>query len=266
MDYTLEDFDMVDLEDPITYEILDNENSVFIMNLDQIPAAVCSTYTFNSIFADNIKKHKYVSLDKTLQIKITGLSIETHRPTQIETSTFDCLSKENQNLLEKTIKQNHIYVCVKGNCDGFKEKKYFSNDFWFWRCKLCSTIQCAKCQVEKHDGMSCEEFQQKIQKIDNYIEAQQENKQMQKCPKCKVAYEKSEGCNTMSCPTCHIKFCWRCGIKLPEDEVKAHEHFAMNSGSKCSGMLFTNPDGKYSLPTFNPLNELIGGLMDHVLF
>ena len=33
-----------------------------------------------------------------------------------------------------------------------------------------------------------------------------------KCPKCKSAVEKNDGCMHMTCPMCAYEWCWTCGL------------------------------------------------------
>jgi len=40
------------------------------------------------------------------------------------------------------------------------------------------------------------------------------------CPGCKMATEKTEGCNKMTCAYCSCFWCWRCEV-----EIAGYEHF-----------------------------------------
>lgn len=67
-----------------------------------------------------------------------------------------------------------------------------------------------------------------------------EGSNLQRCPKCKVVVERSEGCNKMKCEVCGMLFCFICGVLLyPEDP---YEHFR-EAYSGCYGRLFEGMPG-----------------------
>ncbi|AJS87563.1 Itt1p [Saccharomyces cerevisiae YJM1385] len=67
-----------------------------------------------------------------------------------------------------------------------------------------------------------------------------EGSNLQRCPKCKLVVERSEGCNKMKCEVCGMLFCFICGVLLyPEDP---YEHFR-EAYSGCYGRLFEGMPG-----------------------
>lgn len=58
---------------------------------------------------------------------------------------------------------------------------------------------------------------------------------LQRCPRCRVVIQRSEGCNKMKCEVCGTLFCYLCGISLFVDD--SYEHFREKS-SPCYGRLF----------------------------
>ncbi|EJS42519.1 itt1p [Saccharomyces arboricola H-6] len=69
---------------------------------------------------------------------------------------------------------------------------------------------------------------------------QEEGSNLQRCPRCKVVVERSEGCNKMTCGMCGTLFCFICGSLLHHEDP--YEHFRELS-SGCYGRLFEGMPG-----------------------
>lgn len=67
-----------------------------------------------------------------------------------------------------------------------------------------------------------------------------EDSDLQRCPKCKVVVQRSEGCNRMKCMICTTYFCYLCGDNLPMES--GYEHFK-EKYSPCYGRLFEGMPG-----------------------
>ncbi|KAF7014260.1 unnamed protein product [Triticum aestivum] len=84
-------------------------------------------------------------------------------------------------------------------------------------CPHCHQLFCARCGVPWHDGLGCEEFQKLGQdergRNELLLRRLVGRKGWQRCPKCRMFVEKSEGCNYMKC-RCGNSFCYRCASKL----------------------------------------------------
>lgn len=84
------------------------------------------------------------------------------------------------------------------------------------QCVSCKRWFCAECRVPWHMEFTCKEFQKwyakKGGKDDKIVKKLAKKKNWQKCPKCKMYVEKSEGCIHMTC-RCKYQFCYRCGSK-----------------------------------------------------
>ncbi|KAL0322941.1 UNVERIFIED_CONTAM: putative E3 ubiquitin-protein ligase [Sesamum angustifolium] len=57
-----------------------------------------------------------------------------------------------------------------------------------------------------------EAVRKKRGKDDKIVKQLAKKKNWQKCPKCKIYVEKTEGCVHMTC-RCKYEFCYRCGAK-----------------------------------------------------
>ncbi|SMN18738.1 similar to Saccharomyces cerevisiae YML068W ITT1 Protein that modulates the efficiency of translation termination [Maudiozyma saulgeensis] len=67
-----------------------------------------------------------------------------------------------------------------------------------------------------------------------------EGSDLQRCPKCRVVVQRSEGCNRMRCGICSTVFCYLCGNSLFSDD--SYEHFK-EKYSPCYGRLFEGMPG-----------------------
>lgn len=67
-----------------------------------------------------------------------------------------------------------------------------------------------------------------------------EDSDLQRCPKCRVVVQRSEGCNRMKCTICSTYFCYICGDNLPLET--GYEHFK-EKYSPCYGRLFEGMPG-----------------------
>ncbi|MEE6475577.1 hypothetical protein FKM82_010805 [Ascaphus truei] len=80
------------------------------------------------------------------------------------------------------------------------------------RCPSCQFVWCFKCHSPWHDGVNCKEYKKGdklLRHWANEIEHGQRN--AQKCPKCRVHIQRTEGCDHMTCSQCNTNFCYRCG-------------------------------------------------------
>ncbi|KAE8602347.1 hypothetical protein XENTR_v10013956 [Xenopus tropicalis] len=80
------------------------------------------------------------------------------------------------------------------------------------QCPSCQFIWCFKCHAPWHEGVNCREYKKGdklLRHWANEIEHGQRN--AQKCPRCKVHIQRTEGCDHMTCSQCNTNFCYRCG-------------------------------------------------------
>ncbi|XP_061846998.1 E3 ubiquitin-protein ligase RNF217 isoform X3 [Colius striatus] len=109
-------------------------------------------------------------------------------------------------LEEKPIKP--LTCCKKAVCEECL-KRYLSSQI---QCPSCQFVWCFKCHSPWHEGVNCKEYKKGdklLRHWANEIEHGQRN--AQKCPKCKIHIQRTEGCDHMTCSQCNTNFCYRCG-------------------------------------------------------
>ena len=124
--------------------------------------------------------------------------------------------------------------CATPDCPEIYSLESDSGDGIF-RCRSCFVSVCVSCQ-EDHGGFSCEEWkihrdpetQERL--LDSWAEG---NKDVKKCPKCKILIEKNGGCNHMTCPKCAVHICWRCMGVFPSGEI--YDHMELVHGGMLDG-------------------------------
>jgi ariadne-1 len=79
-------------------------------------------------------------------------------------------------------------------------------------CPVCQKHYCLRCQVEFHDGMTCEQYRKVNSHLaeDDQFMLMAQGARFKQCPNCKFWVEKTEGCDHMVC-RCHFEFCYQCG-------------------------------------------------------
>ncbi|KAM4680058.1 E3 ubiquitin-protein ligase RNF217 isoform 3-T3 [Amazona ochrocephala] len=109
-------------------------------------------------------------------------------------------------LEEKPIKP--LSCCKKAVCEECL-RRYLSSQI---QCPSCQFVWCFKCHSPWHEGVNCKEYKKGdklLRHWANEIEHGQRN--AQKCPKCKIHIQRTEGCDHMTCSQCNTNFCYRCG-------------------------------------------------------
>ncbi|XP_004083900.1 probable E3 ubiquitin-protein ligase RNF217 [Oryzias latipes] len=97
------------------------------------------------------------------------------------------------------------------------------------QCSNCQFVWCFKCHAPWHDGIKCRDYRKGDKLLRSWasvIEHGQRN--AQKCPRCKIHIQRTEGCDHMTCAQCNTNFCYRCG------ERYRHLRFFGNHASNLS--------------------------------
>lgn len=98
-------------------------------------------------------------------------------------------------------------------------------------CPRCEKGWCVKCRNEEHTPHQCGKLHTtNVDVIKRMIEQIIDDTAIHKCPKCLLKYNKEDGCNLMTCSSCHTYSCYVCGlIIVPKNKLK-YWHFK-GSGS-----------------------------------
>lgn len=87
-------------------------------------------------------------------------------------------------------------------------------------CPHCCRMFCAQCKVPWHDGVTCTEFQQlgkdERGREDLLLRKVAQESKWQRCPKCKMYVERSDGCVFIICRCGHC-FCYLCASPMSRD-------------------------------------------------
>ena len=102
--------------------------------------------------------------------------------------------------------RNHpdkYHACPKINCKGV-----VLIEDGIAVCLLCAAKTCGSCKELVHHPLSCEQYNERILSLDNWINDEKENRK--RCPNCGVGIEKSGGCEHVYCSSCSKDICWKC--------------------------------------------------------
>ncbi|XP_055491653.1 probable E3 ubiquitin-protein ligase RNF217 [Leucoraja erinacea] len=80
------------------------------------------------------------------------------------------------------------------------------------QCPVCQFVWCFKCHSPWHEGLNCKEYRKGDKLLRHWAsEIEHGQRNAQKCPKCKIHIQRTEGCDHMNCSQCNTNFCYRCG-------------------------------------------------------
>nr|XP_005990532.1 PREDICTED: probable E3 ubiquitin-protein ligase RNF217 [Latimeria chalumnae] len=109
-------------------------------------------------------------------------------------------------LEDKQIKP--LLCCKKAVCEECL-KRYLSSQI---QCPMCQFVWCFRCHAPWHEGLNCKEYKKGDKLLRHWAsEIEHGQRNAQKCPKCKIHIQRTEGCDHMTCSQCNTNFCYRCG-------------------------------------------------------
>lgn len=81
-------------------------------------------------------------------------------------------------------------------------------------CDACALKWCFACHAPWHEDVTCAEYLKGDKQFIQWTterEANQDQRNAQQCPKCKVYIQRYRGCRKMVCRMCGTSFCYICG-------------------------------------------------------
>jgi E3 ubiquitin-protein ligase RNF14 len=139
-------------------------------------------------------------------------------------------------LLQKTLdSMADVIYCVKCSTPSIEDPDHLV------QCSKCRFSFCSLCMSNWHPGQTCmtpeaklrilrsrqqgralgeEALRQEKELINECLAMDYIKREAKQCPTCKIAVEKSEGCNKMTCLNCGQYFCFQCGAS-----IKGYDHF-----------------------------------------
>jgi hypothetical protein len=102
-----------------------------------------------------------------------------------------------------------------------------------WRCESCVSSDLARAQAQREEEaqralQEATDDRQRRTAMYQVKEAERLRKELggitKPCPGCKMATQKSWGCNHMACPMpkCRAHWCWTCGLKFQKSNIYFH--------------------------------------------
>eukprot|EP01091_Cochliopodium_minus_P003229 TRINITY_DN1306_c0_g1_i1.p1 TRINITY_DN1306_c0_g1~~TRINITY_DN1306_c0_g1_i1.p1 ORF type:complete len:517 (-),score=130.26 TRINITY_DN1306_c0_g1_i1:55-1383(-) len=122
--------------------------------------------------------------------------------------------------------RKELRSCPGGTCDKIIEYHMDEDDIPIVEC-ACGDKLCWDCGMPDHSPALCKMIMDwNIKKNKDVLESKDKMVILKNCPNpkgCTTIIEKNDGCQYMTCPTCHYPFCWICETK------SAHEKHNCNS-------------------------------------
>lgn len=106
------------------------------------------------------------------------------------------------------------------------------------KCCQCRKEWCITCRKESHVNEPCNKLKyHDIESIRKIVDTMIDEAVIHKCPKCFTKYNKDDGCNLMTCPSCGTSSCYVCNISIVARRGTKYWHFKgsgfADSDSKC---------------------------------
>ena len=117
-----------------------------------------------------------------------------------------------------------FHSCTSPDCGGVAE---LLGDYKRFQCPVCSAARCVRCQVDWHEGQTCEQYQE--WRADNAAgdDAMADmvgSGDVKVCVQCGNGVVNSEGCNHMTC-RCGAHFCHTCNADIGPPLAAPYTHF-----------------------------------------
>ncbi|XP_042903313.1 uncharacterized protein [Parasteatoda tepidariorum] len=132
------------------------------------------------------------------------------------------IKKSIANYLERHVLE--VVLCPTPDCSMFFYKSEILGDKT--HCGLCQNDICIKCHCIEHSGFTCQMYEGTKKDADYSYKVWAQTANCKRCPRCKTAIEKSEGCNHMTCRNCSGHFCWLCPSETAQVWATGNECYA----------------------------------------
>jgi hypothetical protein len=187
----------------VCLSVLDAEESLILKNCQHLICKYCFKEYILSQFHEGMKEMRCFERN-------CAKLISPHDIADGGLSDIENLINKNI-LLSKVSQIPGAFFCRNEYCpDAFipsliNKKPHNSS----YICRTCNYAQCRKC-ANSHAGMSCKKFAAQVKKSKGNEKRliKGKNLKYKPCPKCQVIIEKNEGCDHMTCKSCHYEFWW----------------------------------------------------------
>ena len=145
-------------------------------------------------------------------------------------SNDDELLSKYKNTLNDNQSLEGLNVVMCPNCQKICKKKEHSyetdcSDCYQSFCRICGEID----YYSNHCDMYCPN-ESDIENDLSEIRSALDDCDIKLCPLCKIIIERTEGCNSMKCKYCKLKFCWSC-LKTCHEIKKLENHECESYGT-----------------------------------
>lgn len=147
--------------------------------------------------------------------------------------------KTNQRLTDRCFRadveesgMNTVWICNKCGHVGFLGEEPLPPTVFCdsEECRL--TEYCRLCKHQWHQGQTCEESEAERERLKDPILRAQEAMTAataRKCPNCHTPFEKTDGCNKMTCSKCASHSCYLC-----KQRIEGYDHFCRAFECDCN--------------------------------
>lgn len=115
----------------------------------------------------------------------------------------------------------------------------------------CRTTWCVQCRKAYHGNDPCNKiYTDNHDVLNRTINETIDAAIIHNCPKCFTKYNKEDGCNMMTCPSCEAHSCYLCGILINPINGAKYWHFkgsgSADNNAQCPLYNITDPSSKYT--------------------
>jgi len=132
------------------------------------------------------------------------------------------LLKEYTDNCECVIDNGIRLMCPTCNCICKKSSSYGTHAMYCGSCNQCYCYVCN--EIHEYGDYSYCRKESEISELLSEVSNTLGSTNVKLCPICRIIIDKIDGCNSMKCENCKVKFCWIClQTKSIIDNVGTHE-------------------------------------------